>query len=75
MEKGKIRERSGSVGMLEGMWKRKREEEKANKNKEEMDEIFQRCKKTQRSSGKDTAKEEGRLEGLLKKMMEESRHR
>lgn len=78
MEKAKSRERSSSVGLLEDMWKRKREEEEVlNRSKEGKREgIFQKSKKTQRSpTGSGEKEEEGKLEKLLMEKREESRQR
>lgn len=78
MEKAKSRERSSSVGLLEDMWSRKREEEDVLNRSEEGkgERIFQKSKKTRRSPiGSGEKEGEGKLEKLLMEMRKESRQR
>lgn len=74
MEIAKKKERSYSMGLIEDMWKRKREKGEAlnGSGGGKEDGVFQKSKKTQRSPVGRGA-EEGKLERLLKEMRKENR--
>jgi len=68
---GKDRERSESIGSLDEIWKRKREE--MEKSGEEEEGIFRECKKTPTSSGTGTVEGEKEWGNLMKEMKMELR--